>query len=279
MENRVNYALVGIFVIGLLCLLVFIGTWLLGAWNGKTFVTYSIYTTGSVSGLSPSSKVKYNGVNVGYVSSITIDPTDPQMIRLLLKIENTIPITEATVASLVEQGITGVSFIDLSTEQPNARRVTTRPGDLYPVIKIKPSAFRHLSQSINDLVLRLTKTVDRFDKVFDEKARNSMHRTMINLDNITTAFAKNTKTLDRTIQHADAFFTEGSAAFKQGSLAASELKIGLKAFSGQTLPQVNQLLSSLNMVASDLNEVSSELVQNPSILIRGKAPPPKGPGE
>lgn len=272
MENRVNYALVGTFVIGLLSMLIVMGAWLLGSWSGKSFNTYAVYTTDSVSGLSIQSKVKYNGVNVGYVSSITIDPINPQMVRLLLKIESTVPITSATTASLVEQGITGVSFIDLSTDQPNAPRLITKPGELYPAIKIKPSAFRHLGQSVNELVARLTKTIDAFDEVFDEKARNSMHRTMINLDKITTDFAKNTKTLDNTIQHADEFFV-------QGSRAATQLDIGLKAFSGQTLPQVNQLLSSLNRVSGDLNEVSSEIAQNPSILIRGKTPPQKGPGE
>ena len=39
------------------------------------------------------------------------------------------------------------------------------------------------------------------------------------------------------------------------------------------------MISNLNDVTRTLNEVSIQLKQNPSVLIRGAAPAPLGPGE
>jgi len=53
----------------------------------------------------------------------------------------------------------------------------------------------------------------------------------------------------------------------------------MKVINTQTLPITYQLLSNLNDTVRTLNEVSNQLKQNPSMLIRGVAPPPPGPGE
>lgn len=272
MENRVNYAFIGIFVIGLLAALIFIGVWLSTEWTGKVYNTYAVYMTESVSGLSLNSTVKYNGVNVGYVKSMRLDPANPQHVCLLLRIENTAPITEATRARLIEQGLTGVSSIELKTTVPHAPRLVAKPGELYPVIKTAPSLFFRLDQAVSNLLTRANKVMDTFDKTFDEQTQRSFHHIVANLDKITTDFAVQTKTLGHTIEEAQTFF-------KNGSEATTQLTIGLRAFSGETLPQMNQLLLNLNTLSTQFNELGGNLVQNPSILIKGRVSPQKGPGE
>lgn len=272
MDNRVNYALVGGFVIGMVAVLVFIGVWLSTQWSGKSYNTYAVYMTESVSGLAPDSAVKYNGVAVGYIIDISIDPMNPQSIRLLIKLQDTVPVNQSTTATLIERGLTGVSFIEINTQELRSPRIITPPGQLYPVIKTKPSLFKRLDRAVNELIVRLNKMLDSFDKTFDENTQKSIHKTITNLDKITTVFAKNTKTLEDSIHNANDFFKNGSAATQQ-------LNIGLRSFNGETLPQANQFLSRLNIITDQIHSVSSEFEQNPSILMRGKVPPSKGPGE
>lgn len=272
MENRVNYAFVGAFVIGLLIALIFIGVWLSSSWNGKVYNTYAAYMTESVSGLAKDSTVKYNGVNIGHIYSITLDPENPQRVRLLMKIENTAPVTETTTARLITQGLTGVSFVELSSGKPNSPPLVVHPGELYPVIKTSPSLFSRLDTTINELAIRLNKAMDTFDKTFDSNTRESLQHTIANLDKVTTTFAQNTKTFDATMKHANEFF-------QNGQIAAGKLSTSLNSFSGETLLKVNHLLENLNGVSTQLSDISDEISQNPSILLKGRVPPKKGPGE
>lgn len=272
MENRVNQAIVGIFVIVLLTALILVGVWLSTEWKGKIYNMYAAYMTESVSGLATNSAVKYNGVRVGYVTSISLDPENPQRVRLLMKIENTAPITETTRAMLIEQGLTGVGSIELHAGTPNSRPLLARPGELYPVIKTAPSLFKRLDMAVNELIVRLNKGMDVLDRTFDQNTQNSFRHTIENLDKITSMLAANTQTLDKSIKHAQILI-------QKGETATDQLNIGLKAFSGETLPQVNQVLGNLTIFSSQLTEIGNEIGQNPSILIKGRTPPMKGPGE
>ena len=272
MESKVNYTLVGVFVIGLVTALIFIGVWLTAGWKGKVYNTYAVYMTESVSGLALHSIVKYNGVKVGFLTSMSLDPENPQRVRLLLKIENTAPITETTTAMLVSQGLTGVSTLELRAGTPNAHPLLARPGELYPVIRTAPSLFRRLDIAITELIVRLNRGLDIIERTLDPKTRKSFQHTISNLDKITSMFAANTQSMDDSIHHANSLI-------KKGEAAADQLNIGLKTISGETLPQVNELLGNLTIFSSQLNEFGDEMIRNPSILVRGKRPPEKGPGE
>lgn len=272
MENRINYTFVGIFVICLFTVLIFIGVWLSTDWKSKVYNTYAAYMTESVSGLAVNSAVRYNGVKVGHICSISLDSENLQRVRLLMKIENTAPITETTTATLIEQGLTGVSSIELKAGAPNSRPLLARPGELYPVIKTTPSLFKRLDAAVNELVMRLNKGMDIIDRTFDRNTQNSFKHTIENLDKITSTFAANTQNLDKNLQSVQILL-------KDGDIAAKQLNMSLKAFSSETLPQVNQLLGNLTIFSGQLNEMGDAMIQNPSILIKGRVPPAKGPGE
>ena len=189
-----------------------------------------------------------------------------------MKIENTAPITETTVATLIEQGLTGVSSIELKAGTPNSRPLLARPGELYPVIKTAPSLFKRLDAAIHELVVRLNKTMDTFDRAFDPATQKSFRHTIENLDKITSVFAKNSTSIDNSLQHVEILINKGETTTEQ-------MNIALKALTGETLPLVNQLLGNLNIFSGQLNEFGDQMNQNPSILIRGRVPPAKGPGE
>lgn len=75
---------------------------------------YIVRFEGSVSGLSPGSSVKYNGITVGRVDKIVIDPKNVGGVLVTLSLEPETPIKVDTVAVLNLQGITGLKFIELS---------------------------------------------------------------------------------------------------------------------------------------------------------------------
>ena len=127
METKVNYAIVGAFVLLLSGAIVAGVLWISsGRTERKDYDTYLAYFTESISGLNEHAPVKYKGVAVGSVREIALDPTDPQRVRLVLAIERGVPIKEDTVAVLSVQGLTGIAFLDLgggSRESPLLRPI------------------------------------------------------------------------------------------------------------------------------------------------------------
>ena len=113
MESKVNYTIVGLFVILLGIGLVAISFWLTEARHQKAYNPYLVFMGESVSGLSEQSSVLFNGVRVGYVKTITLDPENPQRVRLLLMISDETPINASTTATLMSQGITGLTYVGL----------------------------------------------------------------------------------------------------------------------------------------------------------------------
>ncbi|MNO83330.1 hypothetical protein D3C76_746340 [compost metagenome] len=61
--------------------------------------------------------------------------------------------------------------------------------------------------------------------------------------------------------------------------ALSDLENLSSSFSTQVLPEAHRALSDLENLTRSLSTVTAKINRDPSILIRGSAPPPPGPGE
>ena len=115
MESKVNFALVGAFVLALATALVGAALWLASGGAYQThYDRYDASVEESVSGLNVKAPVKYNGVDVGNVERIWLDANNPQRVKLRFQIERGTPIKVDTVATLKTQGLTGIAYVELS---------------------------------------------------------------------------------------------------------------------------------------------------------------------
>ena len=140
METKVNYTLVGGFVLLLGALMVGVVLWLAsgGAFK-KSYDLYMALEDESVAGLNLNAPVKYSGVDVGKVQEIHLDPANPERVILIFAIERDTPIKEDTVAVLKTQGLTGIAYVELSGGTRNSPPLGTLPGNEYPIIRTAPS--------------------------------------------------------------------------------------------------------------------------------------------
>ena len=178
MESRVNYIIVGIFVLLFTAgMLVFI-FWL-GKYGGADeYVYYKAYMTESVSGLSREASVKYRGVEVGIVDKVEIDPDNSEQVALLLKVKKDTPIKEDMTVTMKFYGLTGLAFIEIAGGSKHSP-LLVKKGDELPVIQTGPSVFARLDESLSTLAGKLTHTLDSMDELLSKK----------NLDNVSIALA------------------------------------------------------------------------------------------
>ena len=75
---------------------------------------YLIRFQGSVSGLDAGATVTYNGIRVGRIEDVRIDPEDVSSVRVRISLRPGTPVKKDTLASVNMQGITGLKNVELS---------------------------------------------------------------------------------------------------------------------------------------------------------------------
>jgi phospholipid/cholesterol/gamma-HCH transport system substrate-binding protein len=91
---------------------------------------YTVRFAESVSGLEVSAQVKYQGLRVGRVEGMRIDPKDPKKIEVTLAIDAGTPLYQGTQAVLDLSGITGLKTVNLTGGDPRGQIIA--PGSELP---------------------------------------------------------------------------------------------------------------------------------------------------
>lgn len=307
MEGRVNYTVVGVFIVMLTALLLITVFWLTTVGNQKQYNTYLLYVREDVTGLSVDGPVRFNGVKVGYVKKIALDPHNPRLVRLTLQIENKTPVTTTTSATLNAQGITGVVYVNLKASTVNAPLLRAKPGEDFPVIPAKPSLLMQLSAVLPELTKDIQQLSRSISQVMNEKNRTNLADTLTNVSKFTKTLANNSdnlsqsmgslkttlahiaqstkrmpsmmKNLDATLVAVKSMSTsvKDTSNTVQKTLRTSSAAV--QAFSTQVLPNAEQMMESLHSTTNNINLLMQQLRHNPSMFLRGKSPAPLGPGE
>ena len=154
METRASYLIVGLFVIAGMAGLVFAAMWITGTRTDEAVVLYDIYFEGAVAGLKPGNAVQYRGIPVGGVIDMRIDPDDVERVLVTIEVAAGTPISEDTEATLALQGITGLSYIQLTGGTQEAAALTAGPGQPRPIIRSRPSELAAIFEAAPELLNR-----------------------------------------------------------------------------------------------------------------------------
>ena len=285
MDTKAHYTLVGLMVVILGAALTAAIVWLSVGWDRPVYNTFLVYMDQSVSGLNVEAPVRYNGVTVGYVTALDLNPKNAQEVIVTLAIKVGSPITTSTVATLTSQGVTGIAYIDLSAKTPNAPLLKTRDSPPFPVIPSVPSLMVQLSSIVKDASMQFQGVSHSVQSVLDEQNAQNVKQILINLSEITQNLAANEAQFNQMIQSSTRLINNAAVASQQlpelvKNLNQSAISLNQAAGLARTgmIPAVS-LLNHLDTISGNVEVFSEELKDNPAILVRGKAEGPLGPGE
>ena len=303
-----NYPLVGLFVLVLGAALIAVVLWLAsgGAFQ-KKYDLYLAIEEESVAGLSPNAPVKYNGVDVGQVRDIRLDPENPERVILLFAIERGTPIKEDTVAVLKTQGLTGIAYVELSGGARDAPPLLAPAGNSYPVIRTKPSLSARLENVLTNVLAKLDSTTSGINAILSDENKAAFKSALADIAVVSRTFAARKDALDAGIADAARAFQNASRATAQagpvidriGRSAGAVEKMGdevartsasagktvdsvgagLTRFTAETLPELERLLGEVSVLSASLRRLSEQTERDPRGLLFGRKQVPEGPGE
>ncbi|MGH8553147.1 MAG: MlaD family protein, partial [Methylococcales bacterium] len=165
MDTKINYTLVGLFVLILGACVVAAIIWLGSRGTQKNYAIYEVHVHESVAGLNAGAPVKYRGVDVGQVRSIELDKKNPEQVKVLLNIEVGTPIKADTEAVLSRQGLTGIAYVDLAGGSQLAPALTAVPGQRYPLIRAGQSLLLRIDTAVSATQAELFEVTNEVKKV------------------------------------------------------------------------------------------------------------------
>ncbi len=246
MEIRANYVAVGAFVLLILLGLFVAVLWLARVQFHEEFVHVDTYFEGTVTGLTPGALVRFNGIEVGRVEDIALDPNNPKQVVVTLQVSTRIDLREDTVTSLETQGLTGLSYVLLSGGSPTAPPLSQKSGQRYPIIRSKPSALQAMFSSTPEIMAQLVTVTDRVAKLLDDKNRQAIADT---IDNVREITANIRNTTDIVGKHAD----DIDRLIADGTRTMHNLANATQAIEG-SLNQVKSLLAKAEPVTGKLDQ-------------------------
>ncbi|WP_018184435.1 MlaD family protein [Kaistia granuli] len=188
METRANYALIGLFTLGVIVACFVFVYWLARYDESGIRKPMRILIPGSVTGLAPGSQVLFNGIRVGEVRTLRINPEDPNEVEAMVGVDPTQPIKADTKATLGIQGLTGIAFIELKGGSGKLPNLLDQPG--IPTLEAQGSGLQDLIASAQELVAKVNTAVDRVNGFIDT-AEPSLTTSIKNVQTFTDALAEN----------------------------------------------------------------------------------------
>ncbi|MFJ4063679.1 MlaD family protein [Pseudomonas sp. NPDC089996] len=254
METRAHHVL-----IGLVTVLVVAGAMLFGLWLTKSsvddaFKDYEVVFNEAVSGLSRGSPVQYNGIKVGDVTSLRLDPKDPRRVLARVRLSGDTPVKEDTQAKLTLAGVTGNSFIQLSGGTPQSPELRGKDGKL-AVIVASPSPISRLLNDSSDLVTNINLLLHNATQMFSDSNIEHLSNTLANLDKTTGAFANQNGGISEAISQLAQVGKQANATLAETQALMRNANGLLGAQGKQAIGSAEQAMQSLAESAATLNSL------------------------
>ena len=275
METKANYLMIGGFVLGVLALAFIFVFWMTNlAGGGKR---YFIVFDGSVAGLTTGSSVGFNGIKVGEVQSMQLDPADARKVQVLISVHDETPVRENSHASMQSLGLTGGTGIQISAGTPDSPFLVATAETPIPVIAADRGGGQGLfdaapavMNNANALLLRLNDLV--------AENQESIHKTLTNVESVTTMLDQRKEDISKTITNVQ----EGAQSFKDLS-GKLEVSLGdnldsLTRTAKDSLQEFGNFMREGRRAAATLNSVLEKFEANPkSFLLGGSQVPEYNP--
>lgn len=202
MESRANYAAIGLFVLVMLMTGLGFLYWLTNAGERARQAEIRVVFSGAVTGLNTGSAVLFNGIKVGEVADLSLDPNDPNTVIAIIRVDRTKPIRTDTRATLSYQGLTGVANLQLEGGSRNAPLLlesTPAEGGI-PTIQAEVSPFQDILESARNVLTKADNAMTAVDEFVTEN-RPAVSRTVRNVERFTRALSENADQVSGTLRN------------------------------------------------------------------------------
>jgi phospholipid/cholesterol/gamma-HCH transport system substrate-binding protein len=273
METKANYIVTGLFTIAVIFGVFGFIYWVQSIGGGGARTVYRVVFAGSVSGLHTGAAVLFDGMRVGDVAGLSLDPQDPRKVVALISLDRAVPVRADTKVALEFQGLTGLAQVALTGGSADAAEIVPG-GGATPTIYADPNAGADVTQAARNVLSRIDALVADNETIL----RSSLQ----NIETLTSTLARNSERLDKVMAGFENLAGSGD---NQGEIAEAaesirkladdldkrtgEISTGLAHFSNSGLKEFEAFASDGRRTLAELNKAIKNIDEHPSRLLFG----------
>jgi phospholipid/cholesterol/gamma-HCH transport system substrate-binding protein len=202
METRAPYALIGLFVLAAIGAVFGFVYWLNNTGGLSERAVYRVRFENTVSGLLTGAAVLFNGIRVGEVTDLRLDPNHPRQVVATIAVIAATPVRTDTQAGLEYQGLTGVPVVSLLGGASAAPLAPLSPAEP-PLLVADPAAGQSMTEAARQALRQI-------DTVLADNA-DPLKSAIANLNTFTGALARNSDRVDTILAGLEHAVGGGSA--------------------------------------------------------------------
>ncbi|GAA0621009.1 MlaD family protein [Brevundimonas kwangchunensis] len=256
MERDAHYAAVGIATIALLAALAVFTIWLARLQFNNDYDVYDIVFYGPVRGLSEGGEVHFNGIRVGEVTDLNLDPNKGDQVIARIRVDATTPVRVTSRAQLEPQGITGLNYIQITAGDPNSAILKTQyPDNVVPVIQSQPSPIAELLSGSGTVLAQTVDALNRINRVLSDDNVRSFSTSLKNIESLTTELEARKGMLEQLEQA----LTRANAAVGEYEQLAISTRRVVEGDGAQAIAKVNQAAEEARQAVASINRSATSL--------------------
>lgn len=305
MERDAHYAAVGIATVALMVALAVFFIWLARLSFTEDYDVYDIVFYGPVRGLSEGGEVHFNGIRVGEVTDLNLDPQQGDQVIARVRLNGTTPVRVTSRAQLEPQGITGLNYIQITAGNPESAILKSQyPENVIPVIQSQPSPIAELLSGSGTVLARTVDALNRINRVMSDDNIRSLSASIKNVEALSSelearkgmfaeleeALAKANSAIGEyealgvsarqlvegdgreAVANINAAAEEARAAIASVNRSATGLEQPLGDFARNGLPQLEQSIAGLEEATRSLQGLVNEVRASPrDFIARGQS--------
>jgi len=251
MENKAHYALIGAFVLVALFAVIGFVAWLSNAQFDQQYDDYEVSFSGGVAGLSQGSEVRFNGLNVGEVTRLRIDPQNSSAVLVDIQVFSDTPVDTRAYGQLEPLGLTGLNFIQIQPGGPELPLVLIKelPGKGPRRIEGRQSDIEVLLGGGGNVIEAAQVALARVNAVMSDDAIADFHGILDNINQITSNLRDadlDTDLVNRTLGAIE-------QAAKDVSIASGAIDLAATDFDGLIQNDVRSLIDRTKVSMEQLD--------------------------
>ena len=251
METKANYVLIGVFVLAIIAAVFGFVFWFQNTGTGGERNYYRVVFENSVSGLRTGASVLFNGIRVGEVNDLRLNPERPKQVVAYISVDKSVAIRPDTRVAIEFQGLTGIAAIGLSGGSADKPPLSGTKAD--------PATLSGSQGMTQDVTQGARDVLQRIDEFISEN-RGPFNNTLKNLESFSGSLSKNSVQIDETLKNIQEF----SAVMRKNSEKIDHIVSNLETLTGGPdgkTGDVAETIRSLRDLSANLDKRTESITE------------------
>jgi phospholipid/cholesterol/gamma-HCH transport system substrate-binding protein len=260
MERKANYVLIGLFTFAVVAGAFGFVFWIHHTAGKKQSVLYRVIFDSSVAGLHRGGPVLFNGIRVGEVIALKLNPEKPSEVEATLQVNKATPIRSDTHVGLEYTGLTGIASVSLKGVSATTPLIEREEGEP-PTLRADTTATQDLMNTVRD-------TLNNANAVIADN-RAALNQAIKDLSVFTAALARNADNIDEVVNNTKQATSSVRNLADNLDKRTAEITTGINKMTETATKQIEIVGADAHRTLIRIDRAVTDLAKNPQRILFG----------